>query len=84
MQIFCGNEKVTEENKIIDEKFPKIGEFLGEITKIERKNGKSEQDIKDYIHRVSVLCLNYKKWFEIKYSRRKKEGFNTERELSSK
>ena len=84
LQIFCGNEKINEKYKIIDQNFPKIGEFLDKITKIERKNKNSEQNVKDYVHRISMLCLNYKKWFEIKYSRKKKEDMDTEKELENK
>ena len=81
LQIYCGNKKITGSNEIIDQKFPKIEDLLNKIAKTKRENKNSEENIKDYIERVSLLCLNYKTWFEIKYSRKKNENYTTEGKL---
>jgi len=48
--------------------FNRIGKFLSDIN-----NKEKERDIKktqDYIQRISLLCVNYKEWFENKFNRK--------------
>ena len=49
-------------------KFDKIHSFLKQIYLQEIKNY-SEKAIQDYIHRISLLCVNYENWFIRKYNR---------------
>ena len=51
--------------------FNKIGKFLSVI--YSKEKGKEKEDIKksqDYIQRISLLCVNYKEWFENKFNRK--------------
>ena len=48
--------------------FDKIHNFLKKIYLQEIKNY-SEKAIQDYIHRISLLCVNYENWFIRKYNR---------------
>ena len=56
-----------------------IEQFLGNFDKIDKflknvfdKQDKNESnDNQDYLQRISILCLNYEKWFEKKFNRGK-------------
>lgn len=64
--------KNIEERTIIQfyNNFDKINSFLKKIYFQEMKNYYSEQVIQDYIHRISLLCINYENWFNRKYNRK--------------
>ena len=67
------NKNISEQ--MIDEflnKFKKIKIFLSKIDEKEKKdkNGKESQD---YVERISLLCINYKVWFEKKFERTNKK-----------
>ena len=51
------------------ENLNKIDKFLKEIYNNQIKNGINRGEIKDYLERISLLCLNYKVWFESKFNR---------------
>ena len=57
--------------------FKKIDNFLLDIKNKEEKGNLSDEMIKEYAQRLSLLCLNYKEWFDKKYTRsqnKKKEN----------
>ena len=64
-------EKIYDEKKIKEflNNFEKIGKFLSKIKNKQENLNESDENIQDYIGRISLLCLNYKSWFENKYSR---------------
>jgi hypothetical protein len=47
----------------------RIDKFLKEIYDKEIKYGNSKEEIEDYLQRISLLCLNYKEWFDKKFNR---------------
>ena len=49
--------------------FQKIDYFLKKIYSQE-KGKESEYELKDYIQRISLLCVNYENWFERKFNRK--------------
>ena len=49
--------------------FNKIEHFLLDIKKKEENGNLSKEMVQDYAQRISLLCLNYKEWFEGKYKR---------------
>jgi hypothetical protein len=49
--------------------FDRIDKFLKEIYDKEIKYGNSKEEIEDYLQRISLLCLNYKEWFDKKFNR---------------
>ena len=49
--------------------FDKIDKFLKVIYNKEIKYGNSKEEIEDYLQRISLLCLNYKEWFDKKFNR---------------
>ena len=49
--------------------FNKIEKFLFDIKNREEKGNLSKEMIPEYAERLSLLCLNYKEWFEKKYNR---------------
>ena len=50
--------------------FDRIDKFLKEIYDKEIQNDNSKEEIEDYLQRISLLCLNYKEWYEKKFNRR--------------
>ena len=56
-------------------KFKKIKTFLSKIDEKEKKdkNDKNEKESQDYVERISLLCINYKVWFEKKFERTNKK-----------
>ena len=62
--------KFSEEliNQFIS-KFNKIEKFLDDLYKTLSEDGNSKEEIKDYLDKIIVLCLNYKQSFEKKYER---------------
>ena len=63
--------------------FGKIGKLLDKLYK---NSDKDEEETKDYLSKINVLCLNYKESFEKKYDRRenKKKLNNNKPEPSEK
>jgi len=55
-------------NKFINN-FDRIDKFLKEIYDKEIQYGNSKEEIEDYLQRISLLCLNYREWFEKKFTR---------------
>ena len=53
--------------------FDKIDKFLKVIYEKEIKYGNSKEEIEDYLQRISLLCLNYKEWYDKKYNRGEKK-----------
>jgi len=51
--------------------FDKIDKFLKEIYNKEMRYDNSKEEIEDYLQRISLLCLNYKEWYEKKFNRGK-------------
>ena len=49
--------------------FDKIDKFLKNVFDKQDKN--ESNDNQDYLQRISILCLNYEKWFEKKFNRSK-------------
>ena len=49
--------------------FDKIDKFLKVIYDKEIKYDNSKEEIEDYLQRISLLCLNYKEWFDKKFNR---------------
>ena len=49
--------------------FDRIDKFLKEIYDKEILYGNSKEEIEDYLQRISLLCLNYREWFEKKFTR---------------
>ena len=49
--------------------FKKIEKFLNDIKTKEENLGQSKEMIQEYIQRLSLLCLNYKEWFNNKFKR---------------
>ena len=64
-------------NKFINN-FDRIDKFLKEIYDKEIQYGNSKEEIEDYLQRISLLCLNYREWFEKKFIR----GKNKKEKLS--
>lgn len=66
-------QKKLDENKINEffDKFDKIDCFLKKIYEQEIKY-ESECLVQEYIQRISILCVNYEKWFERKFIRKNK------------
>ena len=56
-------------NKFFDN-FDKIKKFLEVVKKKEENRKQSELMIQEYVQRISLLCLNYKEFFEKKFIRR--------------
>ena len=74
-------EKNPQENRIIEEakiikfyeKFNKINSFLNKIYSEEiALNNRAV--VEDYIQRISLLSVNYEKWFERKFDRKSKKN----------
>ena len=66
------NENFNYSEELINEfigKFDKIGKFMDDFCKKSLKDGKNEEETKDYLNKFIVLCLNYKQSFEKKYKR---------------
>ena len=55
-------------NKFINN-FDKIDKFIKNLFAKQDKNKETLEEIQDYLQRVSILCLNYKEWFQKKYNR---------------
>ena len=55
--------------------FQKIDYFLKKIYSQE-KGKESEYELKDYIQRISLLCVNYENWFESKRGRASRKSKN--------
>ena len=49
--------------------FDKIDKFLKDIYSKEILYHNSKEEIEDYLQRISLLCLNYKEWYEKKFNR---------------
>ena len=49
--------------------FDKIGKFLSKVKKKQEKINEPQEKIENYIKKITLLCLNYKSWFESKYNR---------------
>ena len=49
--------------------FDRIDKFLKEVYNKEILYKNSKEEIEDYLQRISILCLNYKEWFEKKFTR---------------
>ena len=56
-------------------KFDKIDVFLDDLYQ-KLENEKSKEEIKDYLNKINVLCLNYKQSFEKKYERKENKKKN--------
>ena len=57
------------------DKFNKIDIFLKKIYSKEVKK-ETKEGVKEYIQRISILCINYKTWFERKFNRNSKKKEN--------
>jgi hypothetical protein len=78
-QISGDNLKKKLIDKLNNEQIQMIEQFLNNFDKIDKflknifdKQDKNESnDNQDYLQRISILCLNYEKWFEKKFNRGK-------------
>ena len=85
-QISGDNFKKKLIDKLSNDQIPMIEQFLNNFDKIDKflknifdKQDKNESnEIQDYLQRISLLCLNYEKWFEKKFIR----GKNKKEKLS--
>ena len=60
------------DEKLVDEffdGFDKIKKFLEVVKNKEEKRKQSKLLIQEYIQRISLLCLNYKEFFDKKFNR---------------
>ena len=72
---------ITDKDKNIEEKninkfynnFDKINSFLKKIY-LQELNNYSINIIIDYVHRISLLCINYENWFDRKFNRNSKRN----------
>lgn len=67
------NMKISEQ--MVEEflnKFNKIKYFLSKINDKEKDNNNLNES-QDYVERISLLCINYKGWFEKKFERGNKK-----------
>ena len=61
--------------------FQNIDQFLKKQHEYYKKKGNSDEEIKEYLEIVNLLCLNYKKSFEDKFERNnKKNEKNTQKD----
>lgn len=63
-----GNDNMN--NEFISN-FDKIDKFLKDIYFKEIQYHNSKEKIEDYLQRISLICLNYKEWYEKKFNRGK-------------
>ena len=85
-QISGDNLKKKLIDKLSNDQIPMIEQFLNNFDKIDKflknifdKQDKNESnENQDYLQRISLLCLNYEKWFEKKFIR----GKNKKEKLS--
>ena len=69
-KLFFLEKNIKEDiiNKFINN-FDKIDKFIKNLFAKQDKNKETLEEIQDYLQRVSILCLNYKEWFQKKYNR---------------
>ena len=60
----------SEQISIFLNNFEKADKFLKKMKEQQEKIEKNHENIKDYIQRVTLLCLNYQIWFQKKFSRK--------------
>ncbi len=84
LHFFNGQKRIVDFENIIKQRNlneDKINEFFGKFYKIDiflkeiyNKEIINEKEflVQDYIQRISILCLNYEKWFERKFIRNNK------------
>ena len=64
-------DKNIDENQINEffNNFNKIEKFLLDVKNKEENGNLSKEMIQEYAQRLSLLCLNYKEWYDKKYTR---------------
>ena len=69
-KLFFLEKNIKEDiiNKFINN-FDKIDKFIKNLFAKQDKNKETLEEIQDYLQRVSILCLNYKEWFQNKFNR---------------
>ena len=64
-------DRNINENKVnyFLDNFDKIGKFLSKVKIKQEKINEPPKKIQNYIEKITLLCLNYKSWFESNYNR---------------
>ena len=71
LKLFLSKNNFGNDNMINQfiSNFDKIDKFLKDIYSKEILYHNSKEEIEDYLQRISLLCLNYKEWYEKKFNR---------------